>query len=78
MEEPRTPQEWQDAVDAAQDALALDAARQFGLIKDGPAVNVSRCEDMLRRGKRRGVIPALNAIDRFANGLLLTSKSLLF
>jgi len=71
MEEPRTRQEWQAAVDAAWGALALDAARQYGLVTRGPEVNVSRCEDMLRRGKRRGVVPAPDAIERFAAGLSL-------
>ncbi|MBI3796333.1 MAG: hypothetical protein HY268_05090 [Deltaproteobacteria bacterium] len=78
MEEPRTQQDWQDAVDAAQGALALDAARQYGWVTGGPEVYVARCEDILRRGKSRGVLPTPDAIERFANGLLLTSKTLLF
>ncbi|HZC23344.1 MAG TPA: hypothetical protein VE866_08395 [Candidatus Binatia bacterium] len=56
--EPTTDQEWQDAVDGAEFWLALDSARQYGLIETDIAVDVDRCEDLLRRGAERGIRPA--------------------
>jgi hypothetical protein len=56
--DPETPEEWQDAVDAADFCLALDAAIQFGLVRyDGGAINVQRAVDILARGKARGYLP---------------------
>jgi hypothetical protein len=66
MNEPQTPQEWQDAVDAAQGALAVDSARKYGFITGGPEVNVERCEAILARGAEQGYRPSLMAIERFA------------
>lgn len=63
--ESRTKREWQDAVDAAHGALALDAARQYGLVTGGPAVHVERCQQILTRGKARGIMPAPDATERF-------------
>lgn len=65
MSDPKTRQEWQDAVDGVYGALALDAACQYGLVTGGPKVRVERCEELLRRGKAKGVVPAKNAIERF-------------
>lgn len=55
--DPATPEEWQEAVDAAWFMLCLDAARQYGLITGGPGINQARCEDLLRRGKALGYRP---------------------
>lgn len=66
MIEPQTDAEWQDAVDAAQGALALDAARAYGLVEGGPGVNVARCEEFLAKGEARGIHPTGDAIERFA------------
>jgi len=60
MSNPRDPQtsaEWQQAVDAAYACLALDSARHYGLVTGGPSVDVERCEDILARGKSRGIEP---------------------
>lgn len=56
--DPVTDREWQDAVDAARFFIALDSARQYGLVEGGPGVDVERCEDILRRGEARGFLPA--------------------
>jgi hypothetical protein len=58
MTEPQNPKEWQEAIDAAEFYLALDSARQYGLLTGGPTVNVERCIDILERGKRLGYRPA--------------------
>jgi hypothetical protein len=56
--DPKTPEEWQEAVNAAEFYLSLDACRQYGLVTGGPGVNAARCEEILRRGKWRGIRPA--------------------
>jgi hypothetical protein len=65
MKNPRTSAEWQEAVDMAHACLALDSARQYGLVTGGPGVNVARCIDILDEGKRRGVAPSPDAIENF-------------
>lgn len=67
--DPATPSQWQIAVDAAKAALVLDAARQYGLVEGGPTVNVKRCLDILRKGRRRGCSPRPDAIERFMREL---------
>lgn len=65
MNEPQTHEQWQEAVDAAQGALALDAASQYGFVSGGPEVNVARCEDILARGQLLGYVPLSDAVERF-------------
>lgn len=66
MNEPNTPEEWQDAVDAAYAALALDSAAKYGLILTPiVAVAVPRCEEILERGAALGYTPATDAVERF-------------
>jgi hypothetical protein len=62
---PRTPAEWQEAVDAAEGAIALDSARKYGLVTGGPEVNVERAADLLAKGRARGIRPRPDAIERF-------------
>lgn len=63
--QPSTPEEWQAAVDAAEGALAVDSARQYGLVTGGPIVNVDRCVEILDAGRERGITPASDAIEKF-------------
>lgn len=70
MTEPVTAQDWQTAVDAAQGALALDAARKYGLVTGGPGVNVDRCEEILQRGRQLGYVPTKDTSERFVAGVL--------
>lgn len=63
--DPRTPAEWQDAVDAAEFGLALESARMYGLVAGGPRVNCERCEDILAAGRARGITPATDAVERY-------------
>lgn len=55
--DPRTPREWQDAVDAAQFCLEIESCRMYGLIEGGPEFNVERCVAILERGARKGIFP---------------------
>lgn len=62
---PRTPAEWQEAVNAAAYGLALDSAFQYGLLErsDGSkesGVNVERCRRILEAGAKKGLKPAEN------------------
>jgi hypothetical protein len=58
MHDPETPQQWQEAVDAAAFFLAFDSARQYGLIASGMKLNLERCEKLISEGKKRGIEPA--------------------
>lgn len=64
MIEPETPEEWQEAVDAAKAMLEIDDARKYGLVRGGPPVDVARIEEILERGKQLGYTPAPDAIQR--------------
>ena len=61
---PQTREEWQDAADCADWALALDSARQYGLVTGGPRVYVERCEGILKLAAERGIRPHPDAIER--------------
>jgi hypothetical protein len=62
---PSSPAEWQEAVDAAEGALALDTARKYGLVTGGPEINVARCCEIKLKGLRMGIRPRPNAIENF-------------
>lgn len=55
--DPTTPDEWQEAVDAASVCLAVDAARKYGLVTGGPEIDLDRCEEILRRGAELDIEP---------------------
>lgn len=63
--DPQTRAEWQDAADAAHACEVLDAARQYGLVSGGPAVDVARCEEILERAAKHGITPAKDAVERY-------------
>lgn len=58
--DPETPEEWQAAVDAADFALLLDSAIQYGLVEfvgQPSQVDQDRCFDILDRGAQLGYYP---------------------
>ena len=57
MRDPRTPAEWQEAVNGAKFFMVLDVARQYGLIECGPRVDAARRVAILSRGRKRGYHP---------------------
>jgi hypothetical protein len=67
--EPSTPEEWQDAVDAAHALLSFESARLYGFIAGGPGVNVERCETILDQGRKLGYTPGPHAIEEFVQEL---------
>lgn len=75
MRDPKTREEWQNAVDAADGALTLESARLYGLVTGGPEVNTARCEEILAAGKLRGVTPSADATERFMASLLANQKA---
>jgi len=66
---PRTVEKGQEAADVAQWALALDSARQFGLVEGGPKVNVERCEEILNLAEKRGIRPHKDAVACIMRGM---------
>ena len=64
MKNPRTPEEWQEAVDLANFGLIVDAARQYGLITGGPVFALKRCNDLLARGAKKGFRPQKGSEDK--------------
>lgn len=66
---PTDPDELQHLVDAAHGALALHAARAYGLVSGGPIVFPTRCEEVLEHGRQHGVIPSPDAIECMARDI---------
>jgi hypothetical protein len=66
--EPQTEVEWQIAVDAANALLRIDAARQYGLIVGGPAIDVDRCVELLERGAAQGTVPRRESVEEYVVG----------
>jgi hypothetical protein len=58
IQNPKTPEEWQLAVDAAAALRAVADLLTYRLIQGGPKINVQRCDKILERGRRRGVTPS--------------------
>ncbi len=63
--EPQTPEEWQNAVDAADALLHIQSAEAYGLITGAPTVNVERCEELLEVARRRGVTPSAGNVEQY-------------
>lgn len=56
--DPKTPAEWQEAVDSATAARMVANCMMYGLLAGGPKINVERCDEILRRGQERGIRPS--------------------
>lgn len=54
--DPETPEEWQKAVNSARLLMELTKLQRLGLL-EGPQANTARCEEILRRGRERGIEP---------------------
>lgn len=63
--ESRSLEEWQDAVNIVKALLTLDAARTAGSVSSkGPIIDTTSCTDTLRRGKRMGIAPQPEKVER--------------
>lgn len=63
MRNPRTPAEWQAAVNAATALRLIADCRMYGLIEGGPSIDVDRCDEIVDLGNARGVQPSAPALD---------------
>ena len=72
--EPTTPQEWQEAADLAYGLLALEAARQYGLVTGGPTVNAARAHELLARAAERGITPDDDAVEAVMLGTIIAGS----
>ena len=51
---PRTQEEWHEATVLAGAMLTLHDLKLYGLVEGGPAINLERCQRILRQGRARG------------------------
>jgi hypothetical protein len=58
QQDPRTPAEWQEAVDDATGWRLVADCMLYGLLEGGPTIHVERCDDIIRRGSARGFHPS--------------------
>ena len=72
--DPTTPEEWQEAVDLAETYLRIDSARKYGLITGGPAIDLDRCEELLRAGKQKGVTPSPGCVERILKQMVQVAR----
>lgn len=66
--DPQTPKEWHEAVLAAEVMLLLDSAERYGLIT-GPAVDVARCTEIIKRGRTLGYVATEQEISAAIRGV---------
>jgi hypothetical protein len=69
VKDPKTPAEWQEAVNLAEVMSRVHSARLYGLITGGPNIDVARCDQLLRQGSLRGYRPDPRAVDHIITGL---------
>ena len=55
---PKTPEEWQRSVNAAEFFLLVESSKQYGLVEGGPEVDQERCLEVLKAGAALGIRPA--------------------
>lgn len=58
--DPKTPEEWQEAVNLAEFYLTLDSCKQYGLVTFEPEIQVDRCAQIITMGKEIGVVPNIS------------------
>ncbi|MHB8397389.1 MAG: hypothetical protein ACYDCI_00420 [Candidatus Limnocylindrales bacterium] len=51
-------------MDAAYAFAAVEAAREYGIVVEWPAVDLGRCSAILEEGKALGVVPSHVALGR--------------
>lgn len=49
----------------AETHLHIDSAQKYGIVTGGPVVDVARCEELLARGKEKGITPAPDCVETF-------------
>jgi hypothetical protein len=64
MQDPKTPDEWQEACNLAGAALALHASRASDPVGGGPEVDLARCQDIVRRARTHGIEPRNDEVEQ--------------
>jgi len=54
-QDPQSQAQWREAATLARAYLLIDAAKTYGLMVGGPAIDVDRCERVLEQARARGV-----------------------
>ena len=73
--DPKTPAEWQEAVDAAHCMRAVHDAILYGLVT-GPEIDAARCDWILDQGAKLGFVPRSGVLGEFVRGLAANGGSL--
>jgi hypothetical protein len=67
--DPNTPEEWQEAYDAALACRTIADCRMYGLLKGGPLIDLERCDRLIAAGEKRGLRPS-RPVEQLAIGLV--------
>lgn len=67
---PTTKQEWQEAIDAADAMLTLNAAIVFDLVDIPAQVDIRRCMHTISEGRERGMQPRREKLEEHLIGAL--------
>jgi hypothetical protein len=68
--DPQTTADWRLVLAVAHACLALDAARQYGVVVGGPTIDVRRCEELIAGGLAIGLRVTKDEIDTATDTLL--------
>lgn len=68
MRTPKTPGEWQSAMNGADVAMRLVSAQQYGILSP-LVINEARCLELLAQGRKLGYRPRLDALEDFLKSL---------
>jgi hypothetical protein len=62
-QDPQTPEEWQECVNLAAGWRQVADCKMYGLVQGGPDIDVRRCDQLLERGRQRGVFPSRSTVE---------------
>ena len=65
MKKPKTPEQWQKAVNIASVMVVIAEAQLFGLLTGKLKVDLGGCEKLLTEGKKLGYLPRAETLDGY-------------
>lgn len=68
--EPKTVEEWREVVLGACALRAVHDCKLYGLFTGGPAINVERCDELIERGRARGIVFSREDVNAAAVGII--------
>jgi hypothetical protein len=74
-QQPKSSEEWQEAVNLAELYSRVDAAVKYGFISFTGKIDISRCEEILEQGRRRCVYPVQAQVDELIQQLVVNSST---